>query len=203
MAKRPEQYRLWEHDVEPPKKSEQTVIAKVDADAAGPTRTIGVVDVGRRARRACGRRDAGLGAGAPARQRRTSRASPTSSTKGPAAAVARCRCSPPRAQAAGRARPAPARRAWSSSRSSRGTSAAAARCARRAHEGRRVRVRAAGAHGCSPAGAQRQGPIRWPRGSGGTARFGWATRGRPPGSRTPPTSPSPSWTAASTRRIPT
>ena len=59
---------------------------------------------------------------------------------------------------------------------SKGTSAAAARGARRPHEGRRVRVRAAGAHGCSAAGARRRRSIRSPRGCGDTARFGSATR---------------------------
>ena len=38
MARDSENYRLWEHDVEPPKKSEQTVIAKVTPDKAPPAR---------------------------------------------------------------------------------------------------------------------------------------------------------------------
>src|SRR5262245_3835851 len=32
-----DRYRLWQHEVKPPKKSEQTVIAKVSADAAAVT----------------------------------------------------------------------------------------------------------------------------------------------------------------------
>ena len=38
MAKDTDSYRLWQHDVRPPKKSERTIIAKVRADAPGPTR---------------------------------------------------------------------------------------------------------------------------------------------------------------------
>jgi subtilisin family serine protease len=38
MAKDTGSYRLWQHDTRPPKKSERTIIAKVRADAAGPTR---------------------------------------------------------------------------------------------------------------------------------------------------------------------
>src|SRR5215217_4593377 len=38
MARDSENYRLWEHDVEPPKKSEQTVIVKVTPDTAPPVR---------------------------------------------------------------------------------------------------------------------------------------------------------------------
>ena len=37
MAKETEYYRLWQHDSKPPKKSEQTVIAKVTADATKET----------------------------------------------------------------------------------------------------------------------------------------------------------------------
>ena len=37
MAKGRDKYRLWQHEVKPPKKSEQTVIAKVSADAAATT----------------------------------------------------------------------------------------------------------------------------------------------------------------------
>ena len=55
MAKKPERYRLWEHDVEPPKKSEQVVIAKVNADAGGPTRlSASSMSAGGRAARAAG-----------------------------------------------------------------------------------------------------------------------------------------------------
>ena len=55
MAKKPERYRLWEHDVEPPKKSEQTVIAKVDADAGGPIAlSASSMSAGGRAARAAG-----------------------------------------------------------------------------------------------------------------------------------------------------
>ena len=38
MANDTDSYRLWQHDVQPPKKSERTVIAKVRAQAPGPTR---------------------------------------------------------------------------------------------------------------------------------------------------------------------
>ena len=38
MAKDPEKYRVWQHEVEPPKKSERTVIAKMNP-AAAPART--------------------------------------------------------------------------------------------------------------------------------------------------------------------
>jgi subtilisin family serine protease len=38
MAKDADKYRLWQHEVKPPKKSERTVIAKVSADAAAPAR---------------------------------------------------------------------------------------------------------------------------------------------------------------------
>ena len=34
------EYRLWRHDVKPPKKSERTVIAKMTPDAAAPTRAL-------------------------------------------------------------------------------------------------------------------------------------------------------------------
>lgn len=39
MAKDSEKYRLWEHEVKPPRKSERTVIAKVTPAAAAPART--------------------------------------------------------------------------------------------------------------------------------------------------------------------
>ncbi|MGH6719783.1 MAG: S8 family serine peptidase, partial [Alphaproteobacteria bacterium] len=39
MAKHTGSHRLWQHDPRPPKKSERTVIAKVRAEAAGPTRS--------------------------------------------------------------------------------------------------------------------------------------------------------------------
>lgn len=55
MAKDSEKYRLWQHDVEPPKKSERTVIAKVNPDAAAPARTLASsLSVGGRAARAAG-----------------------------------------------------------------------------------------------------------------------------------------------------
>src|SRR5436190_16857651 len=55
MAKEPEQYRLWQHDVKPPKKSEQVVIAKVTSVAATPTRTPeSAMSTGGRAARAAG-----------------------------------------------------------------------------------------------------------------------------------------------------
>ena len=55
MAKDPEKYRLWQHEVEPPRKSEQTVIAKVTPAAAAPTRTIASsLSAGGRAARAAG-----------------------------------------------------------------------------------------------------------------------------------------------------
>jgi subtilisin family serine protease len=56
MAKDSEKYRLWEHDVKPPKKSEQTVIAKVTRGAAAaPTRTpAAAMSAGGRAARAAG-----------------------------------------------------------------------------------------------------------------------------------------------------
>jgi hypothetical protein len=38
MAKNRDEYRLWQHEVKPPKKSERTVIAKVSGDAAATTR---------------------------------------------------------------------------------------------------------------------------------------------------------------------
>lgn len=38
MAEDPDKYHLWQHDPKPPKKSEQTVIAKVRPSAAAPTR---------------------------------------------------------------------------------------------------------------------------------------------------------------------
>lgn len=55
MAKDSEKYRLWQHDVKPPKKSEQTVIAKVSPGAAAPTRTpASSMSAGGRAARAAG-----------------------------------------------------------------------------------------------------------------------------------------------------
>jgi subtilisin family serine protease len=55
MAKDSEKYRLWQHDVEPPKKSERTVIAKVSPDATAPTRTpASSMSAGGRAARAAG-----------------------------------------------------------------------------------------------------------------------------------------------------
>ena len=55
MAKEPDKYRLWQHEVEPPKKSERTVIAKVNPDAAVPTRTSAApASAGGRAARAAG-----------------------------------------------------------------------------------------------------------------------------------------------------
>lgn len=38
MAKDSDKYRLWQHDPQPPKKSERTVIAKVRPEASAPTR---------------------------------------------------------------------------------------------------------------------------------------------------------------------
>ena len=38
MAKNRDEYRLWQHEVKPPKQSERTVIAKVSGDAAATTR---------------------------------------------------------------------------------------------------------------------------------------------------------------------
>ena len=38
MAKNRDEYRLWQHEVKPPKKSERTVIVKVSGDAAATTR---------------------------------------------------------------------------------------------------------------------------------------------------------------------
>jgi Subtilase family len=55
MAKDPEKYRLWQHDVKPPKKSERTVIAKVNPDAAAASRTPAAsLSAGGRAARAAG-----------------------------------------------------------------------------------------------------------------------------------------------------
>jgi subtilisin family serine protease len=55
MAKDSERYRLWEHDPKPPKKSEQTVIAKVTPGAAAPTRApASAMSAGGRAARAAG-----------------------------------------------------------------------------------------------------------------------------------------------------
>jgi len=55
MAKDSEKYRLWQHDVKPPKKSEATVIAKVTPGAAAPTRTpASSMSAGGRAARAAG-----------------------------------------------------------------------------------------------------------------------------------------------------
>jgi subtilisin family serine protease len=62
MAKDPDKYRLWQHDVKPPKKSERTVIAKVTPGAAAPTRTpASAMSAGGRAARAAGvTHDSGL-----------------------------------------------------------------------------------------------------------------------------------------------
>lgn len=55
MAKDPEKYRLWQHEVEPPKKSERTVIAKVKpAPAAGARALTASLSAGGRAARAAG-----------------------------------------------------------------------------------------------------------------------------------------------------
>ena len=55
MAKDPEKYRLCQHDVKPPKKSERTVIAKVNPDATAATRTLASsLSAGGRAARAAG-----------------------------------------------------------------------------------------------------------------------------------------------------
>jgi subtilisin family serine protease len=54
MARDSVNYRLWEHQVKPPKKSEQTVIAKVSPAAAAPTRTPASMSAGGRAARAAG-----------------------------------------------------------------------------------------------------------------------------------------------------
>jgi subtilisin family serine protease len=55
MAKEQDKYRLWQHEVVPPKKSERTVIAKVNPDAAAPTQTIAApASAGGRAARAAG-----------------------------------------------------------------------------------------------------------------------------------------------------
>src|SRR5262245_37469363 len=55
MAKSSEKYRLWQHDVKPPKKSERTIIAKVTPDAAAPTRALAAaMSPGGRAARAAG-----------------------------------------------------------------------------------------------------------------------------------------------------
>ncbi len=53
MAKHSEQYRLWQHHVTAPKKSQQTVIAKVSPGAA-PTRAPSSMSAGDRAARAAG-----------------------------------------------------------------------------------------------------------------------------------------------------
>jgi subtilisin family serine protease len=54
MAKAPDKYRLWQHDVEPPRKSARTVIAKV-TPAAGSARTMSTaLSAGGRAARAAG-----------------------------------------------------------------------------------------------------------------------------------------------------
>jgi subtilisin family serine protease len=54
MAKETEYYRLWQHDSKPPKKSEQTVIAKVTADATRPLRAVASMSAGARAAHAAG-----------------------------------------------------------------------------------------------------------------------------------------------------
>ena len=54
MAKDSRKYRLWEHEVKPPKKSEQTVIAKVTPGAAAPARTLAAMSAGGRAAHAAG-----------------------------------------------------------------------------------------------------------------------------------------------------
>jgi subtilisin family serine protease len=55
MPKDSEKYRLWEHEVKPPKKSERTVIAKVTPGASVPTRTpASAMSAGGRAARAAG-----------------------------------------------------------------------------------------------------------------------------------------------------
>lgn len=54
MAKDPEKYRLWQHEVEPPKTSARTVIAKV-TPAATPIRAVAAsLSAGGRAARAAG-----------------------------------------------------------------------------------------------------------------------------------------------------
>ena len=40
MAKDSDKYRLWQHDPQPPKKSERIVIAKVRPEAPTPTRAL-------------------------------------------------------------------------------------------------------------------------------------------------------------------
>jgi subtilisin family serine protease len=55
MAKDSEKYRLWQHDVEPPQKSERIVIAKMTPAAAAPTRrTLSSLSAGGRAASAAG-----------------------------------------------------------------------------------------------------------------------------------------------------
>ncbi len=53
MARDTQKYRLWQHEVKPPKKPDGTVIAKVSADAA-PARTPAALSAGGRAARAAG-----------------------------------------------------------------------------------------------------------------------------------------------------
>src|SRR6185503_2303593 len=55
MAKDSRKYRLWEHEVKPPKKSEQTVIAKVTPGPAAPARMLAsAMSAGGRAAHAAG-----------------------------------------------------------------------------------------------------------------------------------------------------
>ena len=55
MARDTGRYRLWQHEVKPPKKPDRTVIAKVSADAAAPARTpASSLSAGGRAARAAG-----------------------------------------------------------------------------------------------------------------------------------------------------
>ena len=90
MAKEPDKYRLWQHEVEPPKKSERTVIAKVNPDAAAPTRTRAASAAGvPRVRQASHRTLAWLAWLTTG----MSPASRTSSTRAPRAECARPRCS--------------------------------------------------------------------------------------------------------------
>ena len=56
MARESDRYHLWEHEVDPPKKSTRTVIVKVRPDAAAPSRTpsASAASAGSRAARAAG-----------------------------------------------------------------------------------------------------------------------------------------------------
>ena len=197
MAKDPEKYRLWQHEVEPPKKSERTVIAKV-TPAATPSRA-GATALSARGRAASAAGvtpDSGMA-------RLLDNAHVTSiknvfdeepgrwSRRGHVRGGALAAAGRPRAGRLGswRSRLPEERARRSSPRTSRACMTSSMRSYRRCA-------------GCSP-GARSRRRIRSPRGNGVTARFASVTRATRRDSRTRRTSRSPWSTAGSTCSTPT